>query len=348
MLNVSLFLSRFYDEIGTPLLSDIRINYTDDSVQYVTQHLFPNYFNGSEIVIAGKLTNHSADSLHVQVTASNNDRSISLETDVPLQERQKETEKHVKAAKEAMETGDKALGSGLAQELGVDLGPVAEDFVERIWGFLSVKEGLRSRLRSQTSKEREDHTQQATNLSLAYNFLSPLTNLEVEKPKLLADGTIAPQPTINAAASEADSSANELPEDTRDEKPEKANERPGSQISSPGKTNGEVASSGSGFEQGYQTKLHRTTTSLKNLLLKSMQTLNISQCLNLLNPFSPIQYFCRFTNVDHTFGQSQYGQIIELDYTCVYTSSFPIGAPKRCKLQTFQGNISNDFWIVPD
>uniref|UniRef100_A0A3B4URY8 Inter-alpha-trypsin inhibitor heavy chain 5 n=1 Tax=Seriola dumerili TaxID=41447 RepID=A0A3B4URY8_SERDU len=187
--DASAMLKGFYDEIGTPLLSDIRINYTEDSVKYVTQHMFTNYFNGSEIVIAGKLTNQSAESLHVQVTASNNDKSIILETDVPLRHRQMETANHVKAATTAM------------------------DFVERVWGFLSVKEGLRSRLRSQTSKEREGHTNQATNLSLTYHFLTPLTNLVVEKPEVLADGTMAPAPTINPAAGEAVSTANELPEE---------------------------------------------------------------------------------------------------------------------------------------
>lgn len=226
------FLSRFYDEIGTPLLSDIRINYTEDSVRYVTQHLFTNYFNGSEIVIAGKLTNSSAESLHVQVTASNNDRSIVLETDVPLRHRQTETEKHVKAATAAMATGAKTPGTVLAQELGVALGSLAEDFVERVWGFLSVKERLRSRLRSQTSKEREDHIQRATNLSLTYHFLTPLTNLVVEKPEVMADGTMAPAPTIPPSAGEAVSTANELPADTEEEKAEKPNEKPGSQTSS--------------------------------------------------------------------------------------------------------------------
>uniref|UniRef100_A0A667ZLL4 Inter-alpha-trypsin inhibitor heavy chain 5 n=1 Tax=Myripristis murdjan TaxID=586833 RepID=A0A667ZLL4_9TELE len=189
----------FYDEIGTPLLSDIRINYTEDSVQYVTQHLFTNYFNGSEIIIAGKLTNQSAESLHVQVTASNNDKSIILETDVPLRQRQMETEKHA---------------------LGVTLGLIAEDFVERVWGFLSIKEGLRSRLRSQTSRERESHIQQATNLSLAYHFLTPLTNLVVEKPEVLADGTIAPAPTLAPDTSKASSSANELPNDMDEDTPQ--------------------------------------------------------------------------------------------------------------------------------
>ncbi|KAF0029853.1 hypothetical protein F2P81_018958 [Scophthalmus maximus] len=219
--DASAMLKGFYDEIGTPLLSDIRINYTEDSVRYVTQHLFTNYFNGSEIVIAGKLTNQSAESLHVQVTASNNDKSIILETDVPLRRRQLETEKH---------------------GLGVALGSIAEDFVERVWGFLSVKDGLRSRLRSQTSRDREEHTHQATNLSLTYHFLTPLTNLVVEKPEVLADGTMAPAPTIPPASGEAVSTGNELPDDPEDGKPQTPSEpKPGGQTSSSlGNTIGKV------------------------------------------------------------------------------------------------------------
>uniref|UniRef100_A0A3Q0R338 Inter-alpha-trypsin inhibitor heavy chain 5 n=1 Tax=Amphilophus citrinellus TaxID=61819 RepID=A0A3Q0R338_AMPCI len=212
---------KFYNEIGTPLLSDIRINYTENSVQYVTQNLFTNYFNGSEIVIAGKLINESAESLHVQVTASNNDKSIILETDVPLRRRRIDTEKHVKVATAAMAAGVKALGSDATQKLGVALGSVAEDFVERVWGFLSIKEGLRSRLRSQTSKEREDHTQQAANLSMTYHFFTPVTNMVVEKPEVLADGTMAPAPTITPEAGEDASPANELPDDTDDRKPQR-------------------------------------------------------------------------------------------------------------------------------
>uniref|UniRef100_A0A8C7VQH7 Inter-alpha-trypsin inhibitor heavy chain 5 n=1 Tax=Oncorhynchus mykiss TaxID=8022 RepID=A0A8C7VQH7_ONCMY len=197
--DASTMLKGFYDEIGTPLLSDIRVNYTEDSVQYVTQHLFTNYFNGSEIVIAGKLTNQSADSLHVQVTASNSDKSIVLETDVALRQREVETERHVKEAAAGVGSGDTG----------------------RVWGFLSVKEGLRSRLKSQTSKEREGHTQQATDLSLTYHFLTPLTSLVVEKPQMLADGTMAedtPTPTpVTTETNKKAASANELSDETEGE-----------------------------------------------------------------------------------------------------------------------------------
>lgn len=190
--------SRFYEEIGTPLLSDIRINYTSGSVDHVTQHLFANYFNGSEMVVAGKLSNTSAASLRVQVTASNNDKTLILETDVPLRRRESETEKHVKAA------AARIPGAGDA------LKGLAADLVRRVWGFVTVKEELRSRLCSRSGREREEHVERATNLSLAYRFLTPVTKMLVDKPEVLADGTMARMPAVDEPAS---SPANEVPDD---------------------------------------------------------------------------------------------------------------------------------------
>ncbi|KAJ8384547.1 hypothetical protein AAFF_G00200800 [Aldrovandia affinis] len=161
----------------TPLLSDIRVAYTEDAVQYVTQNLFTNYFNGSEIVIAGKLTNRSAETLHVQVSASNSDKSIVLETDVSLRERERETQR-------------------------------------------------------QGSRERDEFTQQVTNLSLAYSFLTPLTSMVLETPPdALPDGT-----TLNSSAAAASAAAAELSEDALEEKPQSLHrntEQPGKSVSKP-------------------------------------------------------------------------------------------------------------------
>ncbi|XP_043964676.1 inter-alpha-trypsin inhibitor heavy chain H5 isoform X2 [Gambusia affinis] len=223
--DASAMLKGFYNEIGTPLLSDIRVNYTQNSVGYVTQSLFTNYFNGSEIVVAGKLTDRSAESLHVQVTASNNDRLITMETDVPLRRLQAETERHVKAATAAVDAGAKAVGSGVTEGLGSSLGSVAADFVRRVWGFLSVKEGLRARLRSRSSREREELTQQATNLSLTFRFLTPLTHMVLDRPRPLSQASMAP-PTPDAA-----SPANELPA-ADDELPQKPDGNLGGPVSS--------------------------------------------------------------------------------------------------------------------
>ncbi|XP_061108981.1 inter-alpha-trypsin inhibitor heavy chain H5 isoform X1 [Conger conger] len=203
--DASAMLKGFYDEIGTPLLSDIRVGYTEDSVQYVTQNLFTNYFNGSEIVIAGKLTNQSAETLHVQVTASNSDKSIVLETDVALQERERETQRQVEAA---------------------NAGSVGDDYAERVWGFLSVNDGLKSRLRSHNSQEREEFTKQVTNLSLTYNLLTPLTTMVLETPDALLNETV---PNASAATAEP-------PEDEGQDKPQSLHrntQQPGKAVRKP-------------------------------------------------------------------------------------------------------------------
>ncbi|KAF4079583.1 hypothetical protein AMELA_G00179670 [Ameiurus melas] len=189
--DASTMLKGFYAEIGTPLLSDIRVAYSDDTVEYVTQNLFANYFNGSEIVVAGKLTNRSSDSLHVQVMASNSDRSLVMERDISLSERERETKRRVEEA---------------------EAGPNADGYVERLWGFLSVKDGLNGRLRSRTSSERENFTQRATELALSYNFLTPLTEMKVETPQVLVDGTVAEAEPTEAPPAHSDM-ANQLAEE---------------------------------------------------------------------------------------------------------------------------------------
>ncbi|XP_067247205.1 inter-alpha-trypsin inhibitor heavy chain H5 [Chanodichthys erythropterus] len=190
--DASVMLKGFYDEIGTPLLSDIRVEYSEDAVEYITQNLFTNYFNGSELIVAGKLTNRSSDLLHVQVTASNSERSIVLEKEVSLLEQEQETERRLAEA---------------------EAGPKADGYVERLWGYLSVKDGLKGRLRSQTSGERENYTQHAKNLSLTYNFLTPLTQMIVEKPQVLADGTLAQTEAEATEAPPTPESSNQLSED---------------------------------------------------------------------------------------------------------------------------------------
>ncbi|XP_078409096.1 inter-alpha-trypsin inhibitor heavy chain H5 [Cetorhinus maximus] len=147
-------LKGFYDEIGTPLLSDIRVDYSEDSVEYVTQNFFTNYFNGSELVIAGKLRNSTVDNLHVQVTASTSDKHLMLEADVIINDTRKSSNNTKGRSNDAK-------------------------FIQRAWGYLTIKELLRSRLKNGSSREKEILSDKARNLSLEYHFVTPLTSLNV-------------------------------------------------------------------------------------------------------------------------------------------------------------------------
>ncbi|XP_026539763.1 inter-alpha-trypsin inhibitor heavy chain H5 isoform X2 [Notechis scutatus] len=150
----------FYDEIGTPLLSDIRVDYPVGSVEKVTQNFFPNYFNGSEIVIAGKLFNKTAHSLHVEVTASNSDKHVLLKTDVAVDL-----------------SGQNLLEASF---VGLPNSSADQNYVERAWSYLTIKELLTSWLKSDNSKEKASLRERAKSLALAYNFVMPFTTLKMK------------------------------------------------------------------------------------------------------------------------------------------------------------------------
>ncbi|XP_075064693.1 inter-alpha-trypsin inhibitor heavy chain H5 [Mixophyes fleayi] len=164
--DAALQLKGFYDEIGTPLLSDIRIEYPPDSVEYVTQNLFYNYFNGSEIVVAGKLVNQSNDVLHVEITASNSNKYVVLEADVKID------------------------GVGQDEITGFEIIKDNKEYrnhIERLWGHLTFKELLTAWHKSDSDIEKEEIMGKASKLALKYNFVTPFTLLEVKQYEFQAD-----------------------------------------------------------------------------------------------------------------------------------------------------------------
>ncbi|XP_072255156.1 inter-alpha-trypsin inhibitor heavy chain H5 [Pyxicephalus adspersus] len=159
-------LKGFYDEIGTPLLSDIRIDYPSDSVEYVTQNMFYNYFNGSEIVVAGKLMNKSSDALHVEITASNRNKYVVLEADVKIEGVEQKA----------------AIGSQIIED-----NIQYKNHIERLWGYLTFKELLTAWHKSDRNQEKEEITRKASKLAQKYNFVTPFTLLEVKDYGFQAD-----------------------------------------------------------------------------------------------------------------------------------------------------------------
>ncbi|KAM9311198.1 inter-alpha-trypsin inhibitor heavy chain H5 [Gastrophryne carolinensis] len=164
--DAALQLKGFYDEIGTPLLSDIRIDYPTDSVEYVTQNMFYNYFNGSEIVVAGKLVNKSSNALHVEITASNSNKYVVLEADVKL---------------DGIAL-DQITGSQIIEE-----NMQYKNHIERLWGYLTFKELLTAWHKSDSDNEKEEITKKASKLAVKYNFVTPFTLMEVKDRDFQAD-----------------------------------------------------------------------------------------------------------------------------------------------------------------
>lgn len=159
--DAALQLKGFYDEVASPLLSDIQLSYLDDQAFDITRSLFPNYFQGSELVVAGKVKPGVKD-LKVSMSATDSKRRVKLENDVLTS--------HVK-------------GNGSADSVECSAGLEGiPSFVHRLWAYFTIKELLLAKLNSTDPATQRLLADKATNLSLKYNFVTPVTSLVVVKP----------------------------------------------------------------------------------------------------------------------------------------------------------------------
>ncbi|ELT99546.1 hypothetical protein CAPTEDRAFT_222769 [Capitella teleta] len=89
--DADLQLEGFYSEVSTPVMSDIKIRYLEDSVSpdSVTTTDFSAFFRGSEIVVAGKLTDRLSNlNLKVSGGSARGYMSLDMSVKVPKVERE--------------------------------------------------------------------------------------------------------------------------------------------------------------------------------------------------------------------------------------------------------------------
>ncbi|KAM8934253.1 inter-alpha-trypsin inhibitor heavy chain H6 [Pelodytes ibericus] len=163
--DATLQLKGFYDEIASPLLFDVELAYLGDTTYNVTQTLFPNYFQGSELVVTGKLK-PSTKKLHVHLTAHGQKERLSLGNDISVEDN----------------TTLASFGcTGNVDEI--------QWFVQRLWAYFTIQDLLQARIKANDTLARRLLTEKATNLSLKYNFVTPVTSLIVVKPEDHDDST---------------------------------------------------------------------------------------------------------------------------------------------------------------
>uniref|UniRef100_A0A8C5FWR4 Inter-alpha-trypsin inhibitor heavy chain H3 n=1 Tax=Gadus morhua TaxID=8049 RepID=A0A8C5FWR4_GADMO len=141
--DATLQLQGFYDEVASPLLSAVDLRYPDNAVDSLTPHHFSQLFNGSEIVVAGRLSENDMDNFLVEVFA--NGASVT-DWDVIYPEK------------------DYIFG----------------DFTERLWAYLTIQQLLETRFEQM---EKSNATAKALEMSLKYSFVTPLTSMVVTKPE---------------------------------------------------------------------------------------------------------------------------------------------------------------------
>lgn len=145
-------LETFYAEISTPLLVDVQIDYTPTVIASgeVTQTAFPQYFQGTELVVAGRLRNNAPSDWQATVTAEGYTGSTSGRLDFTA-----------------------------TPEYLLDGPRVTSDFAERYWAFSRIKELLRMELVEENLEQKAIYREMALNMSLAYQFVTPLTSMVV-------------------------------------------------------------------------------------------------------------------------------------------------------------------------
>ncbi|XP_024148423.2 inter-alpha-trypsin inhibitor heavy chain H6 isoform X2 [Oryzias melastigma] len=159
--DAALQLKGFYDEVASPLLSDIQLSYLDDQAFDVTRSLFPNYFQGSELVVAGRVKPGVHD-LKVSMSATDLKEEVKLENDVDV----------------SQEKGNESRGSVDCLEDWERISSI----VHRLWAYFTIKELSVAKLNTTDPAAQKLLTEKATNLSLKYNFVTPFTSLVVVKP----------------------------------------------------------------------------------------------------------------------------------------------------------------------
>ncbi|XP_006190452.1 inter-alpha-trypsin inhibitor heavy chain H1 [Camelus dromedarius] len=144
-------LQGFYDQVANPLLTDVELLYPQDTVSALTQHHHKQYYEGSEIMVAGRIADHKLSSFKGDVRAYREGQEFKTTCLVDEEEMKK-----------------------LLQERG----HILENHVERLWAYLTIQELLDKRMKLK-GEEKANVSAKALKMSMDYQFVTPLTSMTI-------------------------------------------------------------------------------------------------------------------------------------------------------------------------
>uniref|UniRef100_A0A087YLD7 Inter-alpha-trypsin inhibitor heavy chain 3b, tandem duplicate 2 n=1 Tax=Poecilia formosa TaxID=48698 RepID=A0A087YLD7_POEFO len=145
--DADLQLKGFYEEVANPLLTDVTMIYVGGT--NLTQTNFSQYYNGSEIVVAGEIIDNNIEDFVPEVIAISSKQKVTFS----------KTNEFVNSS-----------------------AGIADGLLQRVWAYLTVKQLLEKELLVSGS-EKEKVKSEALELSLKYSFVTPLTSMVVTKPQ---------------------------------------------------------------------------------------------------------------------------------------------------------------------
>uniref|UniRef100_A0A8C5SPX7 Inter-alpha-trypsin inhibitor heavy chain H3 n=1 Tax=Laticauda laticaudata TaxID=8630 RepID=A0A8C5SPX7_LATLA len=147
--DAALQLQGFYDEVANPLLTEVELDYKENGISDLTQNSFKHYYDGSEIAVAGRITDNDLNSITAEVKAQGALNEVTYTEQADVEETTK-----------ALEEQQYIFG----------------EYIEKLWAYLTIQQLLEG-------DEKENITAKALELSLKYKFVTPLTSMVVTKPE---------------------------------------------------------------------------------------------------------------------------------------------------------------------
>ncbi|XP_051483171.1 inter-alpha-trypsin inhibitor heavy chain H4 isoform X1 [Apus apus] len=164
--DAALQLQGFYQEVATPILMKIEMQYPENAIEGLTKNNFELFFEGSEIIVSGKISN-DLDLLPVEIKAQTHTSDLTL--------------------KEAANVEEK-------EQIFQNQSYIFGNFIERLWAYLTIQQLLEKSISAQEEDQKKLKAQ-ALELSLQYSFVTPLTSMVVTKPTGHQQMELANKPT---------------------------------------------------------------------------------------------------------------------------------------------------------
>ncbi|NXT64997.1 ITIH4 inhibitor, partial [Chaetops frenatus] len=152
--DAALQLQSFYQEVATPILMQIEMQYPENSIEGLTKNNFKLFFEGSEIIVSGKI-NNELDLLPVEIKAQSHTSDLTLKEEAKVKEK---------------------------EQVFQNQRYIFGNFIERLWAYLTIQQLLEKAISAQEEDQKALEAQ-ALDLSLQYNFVTPLTSMVVTKPQ---------------------------------------------------------------------------------------------------------------------------------------------------------------------
>lgn len=142
--DATLQLTGFYDEVSSILMSNVTFRYLDERIikHSMTNIIFPNYFEGSELVVAGQINDKSLESLKLSVVGSGPNGVVELNS-----------------------TGNIILHQ-MQGEPGIPKPYSFAMITEKLWAYMTIKQILNERLRETNQTIKNLMKERATSLAL--------------------------------------------------------------------------------------------------------------------------------------------------------------------------------------